>query len=42
MRDIDIAVLYVRPSVSLSRSGILWKLLNILSQFLQHTVAQSF
>jgi len=32
----------VCPSVRPLRSGILWKWLNILSQFLQHTVAQLF
>jgi len=41
-RDIDIAILSVRLSVCPSRSGILSKLLNILSTFLHHTIAQSF
>jgi len=30
MRDIDIAILSVRPSVTYSRSGILWKRLDII------------
>jgi len=42
MRDIDIAILSVRPYVLPLRSGILWKWLNILSWFLYHTVAQFF
>jgi len=32
----------VRPSVCPSRSGIVSKRLNMSSQFLHHTVAQSF
>jgi len=35
-RDID------STSVRASRSGILWKRLNVLSQFLHHSVGQSF
>jgi len=44
-RDIDIAILSVRAAVCPSVRhvpGILWKRLNILLQFLHHTVIQSF
>ena len=49
-RDIDIAILsvclsvrlFVRPSVCPWHAGIVWKRLNISSQFFHHTVAQSF
>ena len=39
---IDIRILSVCPSVCPTRSGIISKRLNMLSQFLHHTVAQSF
>ena len=40
LRDSDIAILSVCPSVRLSRSGITSKRLNISSYFLQRMVAQ--
>ena len=40
--DLDIIILSVRPSVCLSRSGIVSKRLNVSSYFRQHVMAQSY